>query len=257
MYPQIPLFGDYAVSSYSFFTTLGAVLFAVICYREARRLNFSIDIYWKLFFFVAVFAMIGSKILYSVSFDRARFFSDPIGTLGATGWMLYGALAGGYVAVLFGRMFLKFPLFTALDGMSYGAIFGVGMGRIACFMGGCCGGLPTDSFLGVTFPHGECAVHPTQLYEAGFAFLLFGVLYYIRRGSFFDGLQISLMFIGYGTFRFLVEFIRADSLRPGFQPFTPSQYISILIVLLGTAIILFKRNPKATLIRLRKKAKKW
>lgn len=244
MYPQIPLFGDYALSSYSFFSTLGAVLFAVICYREAKRLNFSIDIYWKLVFFVAVFAMIGSKIFYSVSFDSERFFFDPIGTLGNTGWMLYGALVGSYIAIFFGRIVFTFPLFTALDGMSYGAIFGIGVGRIACFMAGCCTGLPTDSFLGITFPHGECAVHPTQLYEAGFAFLLFGVLHYIRHGSFFDGLQMSLMFIGYGTFRFLIEFIRADSLRPDFQPLTPSQYISIVLIVIGIVVVLHKRNSK-------------
>ncbi len=244
MYPLINLFDGYAVSSYSLFTTLGAVVFALLCYREVKRLSFSIDIYWKLFFLVAVFGMIGSKIFYAVSFDHQRFFSHPIETLTHTGWMIYGAFIGSYVALLVGRIFMKFPLFTALDIMTYGGIFGLGIGRIACFLAGCCSGLPTDSFLGVTFPSGQCAVHPTQLYESFFAFSLFTVMHFARKKFTFEGFQMSLTFIGYGIFRFLIEFIRADSLLPGFKPFTPSQYISIVILLIGLAVFFFKSGVK-------------
>lgn len=240
MYPLIPLFGDYTLSAYSLFSTLAAIMFAVICYREAKKYHFSIDIYWKLVFLVGVFAMIGSKILYAVSFDHVRFFADPLETVQHTGWMLYGALVGSYAALFIGRAMFTFPLFMALDGMTYGAVFGVGVGRLACFFSGCCQGLPTDLFLGVTFPGGECAVHPTQLYEAGFAFLLFGVIHYVRQRSFFEGFQMALFFTGYGTFRFLIEFIRADSLIPGFKPFTPSQYISIVLIITGIAVMLVK-----------------
>ncbi len=38
----------------------------------------------------------------------------------------------------------------------------------------------------------------------------------------------------------MVEFIREDSLLPGFQPFTPSQYISLLLIATGTIVMLVK-----------------
>lgn len=38
----------------------------------------------------------------------------------------------------------------------------------------------------------------------------------------------------------MVEFFREASLLPGFQPFTPSQYISLLLITTGTIVMLFK-----------------
>lgn len=52
-------------------------------------------------------------------------------------------------------------------------------GRIGCFFAGCCYGKETDSFLGVQFPDLPHPVHPTQLYEAAFLFVLFAVSVYL------------------------------------------------------------------------------
>lgn len=242
MHPTIQLFGDFALNSYSLFTTLGAIAFALVCYSEAKRLSFPIESYWRLFFLVGVFAMLGAKLSYAVFFDTERFLQHPVDTFLNTGWMFYGAFIGGYAALFTGRALFNFSLSNALDGMSYGGIFGLGIGRLACFLGGCCGGLPTDSIFGVTFPGGKCAVHPTQLYESIFAFLLFGFITFTRKKFRFDGYQISAVAIGYGLFRFTVEFFREDSLIPGFQPLTPSQYISMALILTGTVIMLVKKR---------------
>ncbi|NUM71860.1 MAG: prolipoprotein diacylglyceryl transferase [Ignavibacteriaceae bacterium] len=240
MHPVIHLFDGFAINSYSLFTALGAAAFAVVCYREARRLSFPIDSYWRLFFMVAVFAIIGGKLAAAIFFGDNLFFKDPIKTFTDSGWMFYGAAIGGYAALFAGRALFQFPLMTALDGMSYGGVIGLGIGRIGCFLGGCCGGLPTDSFAGMTFPGGACAVHPTQLYESGFALLLFSFITFARKKVTFEGFQIAAVLIGYSVFRFLVEFIRDDSLRPGFKPFTPSQYISIVIFITGLIILIIK-----------------
>lgn len=242
MHPVINLFGSFAVNSYSLLATIGTVAFAVVCYREAKRLSFPIESYWRLFFLVAVFAIVGAKLASALFFSTSGFFHDPFGTILNTGWMFYGAVIGGYSALFVGRALFTFPLFTALDGMTYGGILGLGFGRIACFLSGCCGGLPTDSIFGVTFPGDSCAVHPTQLYESGFAFLLFAFLTVARKKIRFEGFQVSAVMIGYGTFRFMVEFIRVDSLLPGFQPFTPSQYISMALILTGTVLMLVKNG---------------
>jgi len=240
MHPVINLFGVFAVNSYSLFATIGAVALAVFCYLEAKRLSFPLETYWRLFFMVAGFAIVGAKLASALFFSTSEFFHDPFHTFLKSGWMFYGAVAGGYAALFTGRALFSFPLFTALDTMTCGGALGLGFGRIACFLSGCCGGLPTDSFLGITFPGGSCAVHPTQLYESGFVFLLFAFVTVARKKFTFEGFQLSAILICYGIFRFMVEFIREDSLLPGFQPFTPSQYISLFLIATGTVVMLVK-----------------
>jgi phosphatidylglycerol:prolipoprotein diacylglycerol transferase len=109
-------------------------------------------------------------------------------------------------------------------------------GRIGCFFAGCCYGKPTDSFLGVQFPKLPVPVHPTQLYEAAFLFFLFGSFsYLLLRRNFRHNL--SLYLISYGVFRFAMEFLRNDHRGALVSGLSPSQFWSILMVVLGAALV--------------------
>jgi phosphatidylglycerol:prolipoprotein diacylglycerol transferase len=111
-----------------------------------------------------------------------------------------------------------------------------GFGRIGCFFAGCCYGIETDSFLGVKFPHLDHPVHPTQLYEAAFLFILFGVmLFLLLKFNFRHNMSVYL--ISYGIFRFLLEFIRGDHRGELVTAVSPSQFWSIPMVALGVALI--------------------
>ena len=113
-----------------------------------------------------------------------------------------------------------------------------GFGRIGCFFAGCCYGLPTDSALGIVFPNKAYlgAVHPTQLYEAVFLFLLCAAIFLlVMKWNFKHGLSVYL--ISYGIFRFFIEYLRNDD-RGGFIPgISPSQFWSICMVVIGIGLI--------------------
>jgi phosphatidylglycerol:prolipoprotein diacylglycerol transferase len=110
-----------------------------------------------------------------------------------------------------------------------------GFGRIGCFFAGCCYGVRTDSFLGVQFPFLDYKVHPTQLYEAVFLFVMCAVCLYLYLKKGFKH-NLSLYLVTYGIFRFLIEYIRGDD-RGGFIPgISPSQFWSILMVVAGVAV---------------------
>lgn len=111
-----------------------------------------------------------------------------------------------------------------------------GFGRIGCFFAGCCYGIETDSFLGVKFPHLDHPVHPTQLYEAAFLFILFGVMLFLLLKFNFKH-NMSVYLISYGIFRFLLEFIRGDHRGELVTGISPSQFWSIPMVLLGVGLI--------------------
>ncbi len=109
-------------------------------------------------------------------------------------------------------------------------------GRIGCFFAGCCYGKPTDSFLGVKFPHLAEKVHPTQLYESAFLFILFAVLSFLLLKKLFKH-TLSVYMIAYGIFRFAIEYLRDDYRGEFVTGLTPSQFWSIAMVVLGIILI--------------------
>ncbi len=120
-----------------------------------------------------------------------------------------------------------------------------GFGRIGCFFAGCCYGKETDAWYGIQFPGLHTKVIPTQLFEAIFLFVLSAamiVLLFVVNFKY----NMSLYLISYGIWRFVIEYFRGDY-RGSFIPgLSPSQFWSIIMVLLGIAIFfLYKKfDPK-------------
>jgi phosphatidylglycerol:prolipoprotein diacylglycerol transferase len=114
------------------------------------------------------------------------------------------------------------------------------IGRLGCFMAGCCYGRPTDVPWAVTFtdPMASANVgtplntplHPTQLYDAGAELLILVFLLATeRRGRPFAGRTFWLYMLLYAISRYIVEIYRNDE-RGVFFNMPTSQFISILIV---------------------------
>lgn len=112
-----------------------------------------------------------------------------------------------------------------------------GFGRIGCFIAGCCYGIPTGSDYGCYFDT-LTKVHPTQIYEAVFLFILCAVLTFLAFKYEFQ-YNMGIYLIAYGIFRFINEYFRGDDRGEFFIKFlSPSQFWSIVMVLLGVAYIL-------------------
>ena len=109
-------------------------------------------------------------------------------------------------------------------------------GRVGCFFAGCCHGVAWDGIFAVKFPQLSYTVHPTQLYEATFLLLLFAVLswLFLKRGFVHN---LSVYLIAYGIWRFLLEFLRGDHRGELVQGISPSQFWSLLMVVLGVGLI--------------------
>jgi phosphatidylglycerol:prolipoprotein diacylglycerol transferase len=83
---------------------------------------------------------------------------------------------------------------------------GMAIGRIGCFLSGCCFGKPMDLACGIDF--GDHVLrYPTQLYEGAFCLIAFVVLQF-RASRAAPGQALSAFFMSYFGFRFLIEFIR-------------------------------------------------
>lgn len=167
-----------------------------------------------------------------------------------------GGLIGGagcflLIYLLFRKKF-KNKLVDVLSIIPCAILVAHGFGRVGCYCAGCCYGMRTDSVWGVKFPSLPYKVYPTQLYEAIFLFLLFGVCVFLLLKYDFKH-NLSVYLIGYGTFRFLIEYLRGDNRGTLVGVVSPSQFWSILMVGLGIGLIfimnwlLKKRNAELLL----------
>lgn len=117
---------------------------------------------------------------------------------------------------------------------------GHALGRVGCFFAGCCYGKPYDGIFSVKFPNVTERVHPTQLYEAIFLLLLFGVmsLLLLKKVKVYK-YNLEIYLVAYGVARFVIEFFRGDDRGSVGISLSPSQMTSILLVIAGAVLLLF------------------
>ena len=124
---------------------------------------------------------------------------------------------------------------------------GHAFGRIGCFFAGCCYGDYTDSIFGVVFPAPGCPdypVHPTQLYEATFLFIICGICAYLAMKKNFR--YTFCIYLGaYGVFRFFLEFVRGDHRGELVAGITPSQFWSIVMAFASIGVYFLLKHAYA------------
>lgn len=135
---------------------------------------------------------------------------------------------------------------AAADAGAPAFAFGVGFGRLGCFLGGCCYGAPTSVPWGVVFPAGSQAgphpVHPTQLYESAFGWLLLAWMLWRDGSRRFKGELLCVAAVAYSLERFITEFWRGDAERGVHAGLGTSQIISIPGFLVSLGVYLYLRR---------------
>jgi len=149
----------------------------------------------------------------------------------------HGGLAGTAVAGwLFSHRRRKSLLMIA-DMGAVAAPLGLFFGRIGNFINGELYGRETALPWGIVFPGaGNVPRHPSQLYEALFeGAILFVLLFWFSRRPRPHGFLMAVFLMGYGLFRFFLEFFRAPDPQLGFVvgPFTMGQVLCGIMVAAG------------------------
>jgi phosphatidylglycerol:prolipoprotein diacylglycerol transferase len=143
------------------------------------------------------------------------FVHHPIRIIAAWegGMSFHGGLLGVAVATwLFCRR-RKLKLLPIADLVCAFAPIGLFFGRIANFINDELWGRPTDVPWAMIFPRGgNIPRHPSQLYEAALEGILLLIIMQVALRAFRanerPGLLAAIFFLGYGTFRFIVEWFR-------------------------------------------------
>lgn len=185
-----------------------------------------------------------SGILFAILFQNLYDFIESPSTYAWT-WAMtfFGGLIGGVVSFLLGYfLIIRKKYGPSLHDLSIIAPACItvahGFGRIGCFLAGCCYGIETDSWLGVTFPGMTHKVYPTNLFEAIFLLLLSLLLLYMAVKKHSDYSFVVYM-IGYGLFRYGIEFIRGDHRGDFVLGMSPSQFWSLVLVAAGLIYLMY------------------
>lgn len=246
MHPVLLKIGNFEFASYGLMTALGyaiAAWYLVSRLKNSGIKNLNKDTFWNLLFIVFVGAIVGGKLLFIiVSWPQlGATFAEKISTIIHDiryGFVFFGGLLVAVSGALWYMRRKQLPILKTSDFLIVALPLGHALGRIGCFLAGCCYGKPTTLPWGVRFtdPHALVApelmnvpLHPTQLYESGLNFLLFLLLHYASQKPHKEGKILVLYVLCYATMRFCIEFLRGD-FRGGFLlGMSPSQVISLLV----------------------------
>jgi phosphatidylglycerol:prolipoprotein diacylglycerol transferase len=234
---------------------------------EARRKGQNPDHIWNGLILVIIFGLIGARLYHVISSPQGLvrgfdyYLQHPVEILmirqGGLG--IFGAIAGGVLAVYVYARWQKLDFLTWIDIAAPGLALGQAIGRWGNFFNQELYGYPTSVPWGIpidlrfrlprfaNLPE-TTRFHPTFLYESLWSLLSFVILMYVAR-RFGDRLLKGDLFLVYCVLyplgRFLVEFQRPDAWMLG--PIAAAQVISLLIMIVALAILVYRhrRRPAA------------
>lgn len=168
-----------------------------IFWWAARRRGIDAAIVWRVLSAGLVGGLIGANLV-------------QILATGMPGKAIEGGIIGGWLTVVAVKR--RFGITVATGDLFALAIpLGEAIGRIACFIGGCCYGKIATHLPWAVYDHGAFR-HPSQLYLSLLAACAFVVLLNVERARILP--QNGLFYLGGMLFcidRFVVEFFRADA----------------------------------------------
>jgi phosphatidylglycerol:prolipoprotein diacylglycerol transferase len=234
MYPEIDI-GSLTFTSYSVLYTLAFSISVYLFWMELKRKGEKFKIFVLISLTVLLGGFGGAKIFYILlNFSLGDFFKDPVNTALSSGRIYHGGFIFSVLLVFLIVKLTKRNFWIVADSAAPALAIGISIGRIGCFLNGCCLGKPTDLPWGVNFYRMDSSIklhlHPAQLYESIAMFLIFLFLWRTRKKSHAQGYIFSIYLLAWGVERFIIEFFRLTTPSPFFS-LSVAQVISLVLVL--------------------------
>ena len=195
-----------------------------------------------LIFYGALGAVLGGRLGYLIFYNFTIFISNPLIFFNFQngGMSFHGGFLGVLIAMLLFNKKSKFSFFETTDFIAPLVPLGLAFGRVGNYINGELWGKVTTSAFGIYAPDqsGQWAQrYPTQLYEALLeGVVLFFILWLFSKKNQPVMATSALFLIFYGTFRFIIEFIRVPDSHIGYLALnwlTMGQLLSLPMILVG------------------------
>ena len=222
-----------------------------------------------LLFYAALGVILGGRLGYTLFYDFAGWLADPVQILRVWegGMSFHGGLLGVLIAMAWYGRRIGRPFFALTDFIAPLVPLGLFAGRIGNFINAelwgapgdvpwamqlSCSGHPSLCWDKLLLPPDSVLtppLHPTQLYEAALEGVLLFVLLWLFSARTRPLMAVSGLFLlGYGLFRFLVEFLRMPDAHLGYLAqgwVTMGQLLSAPMIAAGAALMILAYRRQA------------
>ncbi len=222
---KFPFYGVLIVLS----IVLGLLYIYKSLYREKK---YDKNIFLFILMYVLFAFIIGKlyTVIISIGKENLNIFTAGLSS--------YGGLIGVVLAAIIFEKIL--PLNNNL--IKYTVIslpLTYGIGKIGCFLAGCCYGIPYDGIFSITYPFGlNIPLFPIQLLEAILFLILFFLLDKFKNGKYI----IYIVLISSSILKFLLDFLRYEHM---FMRITSNQIFSAVLVIVSVICLVIKKSRKS------------
>ncbi len=234
MYPIICSIGPIHIYSYGLMLAIAVVVCAFLMSRDAKTMGIDSQVIFDCVFWVILVGLLGARLFYII-LNWSFFTENPLEVImiqrGGLAWQ--GSLIVGSITGIVFIKRKKLPLLPMLDLAAPYIALGQAIGRVGCFLNGCCYGKASDH--GIYFPVHDARLIPTQLYCSLGLVIIFFILKYYRHVEKIPGKIFLAYLILASALRFFIEFLRADHYRT-FLGLSVYQWVSVVILTLALGV---------------------
>jgi phosphatidylglycerol---prolipoprotein diacylglyceryl transferase len=242
--------GPFTVYSYGAMLALAFVVGTIFAAFRAQRAGLDKNKIVDLIFYILVSSLLGARILFvALNWKYYAGHLPEIFQIWEGGLVFYGGLILAFAISVWFIKKNRLGLGKILDILAPSLALGIAIGRIGCFLNGCCWGKVSykwgvsfplkdnppayaeQVYAGLISPEAVCSlpVIPTQLYESLACLAIFLLLVWVDRFKRFDGFLFWIFILLYSAFRFFIEYFRYYEPNFIFGAFTVSQIISLIL----------------------------
>ena len=264
--------GGFEIAFYGIIIGIGMLAGICIAQSDARRRGQNPELYLDFALYAIIFSIIGAR-LYYVIFDWELYRDDliQIFNLRGGGLAIYGGIIGAVLTLIVFTKVRKVSFFSMADTGCIGLVTGQIIGRWGNFFNCEAFGGYTDSLLAMRLKLSlvnpsmvseellkhkivregveYIQVHPTFLYESLWNLGVLVFLLWYRKKKKFDGEILWMYLLGYGLGRAWIEGLRTDQLLFFGTGIPVSQALSMILVIVAAAVIIWKRSSLKTGIK--------
>ncbi len=236
MHPVLCTIGPLTIYSFGFMLAVAVILCSYLLGRDAQKAGLPSKAAADFVFWVSLGGILGARIFYILlNLDLFVSYPSEIFQLQNGGLAWQGGLIAAIAVAIFYLRKNRLPVLKFLDlATPYGAL-GQSIGRIGCFLNGCCHGKPV--WWGPYFPVHDAHLHPTQIYESAGLFIMFLFLRRLNAKNLGDGRIFAVYLMLAAVLRFIVQFFRDDR-DPFWWGLSIFQWVCVAVLL--SAVLLFK-----------------
>ncbi len=242
MHPILFKIGPIIIYSYGVMVSLAFAVCAFLIWYNAPLVGIPGRKVLDLVIVILISGIVGARCLHVISnFDYYKIYPLDIIMLFKGGLAFHGGLIFSFIG---GIVFLRInsiPICPAADLVAPYVALGQAIGRIGCFLNGCCFGKPCAiSYFGVIFPDETVYKHPTQIYAFMTLLLIYMVLRFMLQKNILKNNLILIYFMLHSSQRFFIDFLRQDMSKVSFG-LTLSQIISIGLFFIACGVFIWRR----------------